>query len=132
MSESGTIRARRLPDGTLVRVLEDGSTQPFERRTDWTAFDAMTEDELEANARSDPDNPPMTTEELARMQPVPNAKEIRQRMNLSQEQFAVRFHVPIGTLRDWEQGRTAPDTTARAFLRVIEVNPEAVEKALGR
>lgn len=131
MNESGTIRARRMPDGTLVRVLEDGSTRPLERRTDWTAFDAMTEDELEANARNDPDNPPMTVEELSRMRPVPNAKEIRRRMNLSQEQFAVRFHVPIGTLRDWEQGRSAPDTTARAFLRVIEVNPEAVEKALG-
>ena len=113
-------------------MLEDGSTRPFERRTDWAAFDAMTEEELEANALSDPDNPPMTAEELTRMRPVPNAKAIRQRLNLSQEQFALRFHVPLGTLRDWEQGRAAPDTTARAFLRVIEVNPEAVEQALGR
>jgi len=51
---------------------------------------------------------------------------------LSQEQFASRFGVPLGTLRDWEQGVSAPDTAARTLLRVIEHDPEAVLRALGR
>lgn len=132
MSETGTIGARWLPDGTLVRVLADGSTRPFEERTDWARVDAMTEDEIEANAASDPDNPPMTPEELARMRPVPSPKEIRQRLRLSQEEFASRFGVSLDTLRDWELGISAPDSTARTLLRVIETNPEAVQEALAR
>ena len=132
MNEHALVSARRLSDGTLVQILEDGTTRPLEDRTDWARVDAMTEDEIEANAASDPDNPPLTAEELARMQRVPNPKEIRERLHLSQEQFAVRFQVPLGTLRDWEQGRSAPDTTAKTLLRVIEKNPEAVIHALER
>ena len=37
---------------------------------------------------------------------------------------------PIATLRDWEQGRSRPDTSARAYLTVIEREPKAVERAL--
>jgi putative transcriptional regulator len=132
MNEHAMVRARRQSDGTLVQILEDGTTRPLEDRTDWARVDAMTEEEVEANAASDPDNPPLTAEELARMQRVPNPKEIRQRLHLSQEQFAVRFQVPLGTLRDWEQGRSAPDTTAKTLLRVIDKNPEAVIQALER
>lgn len=132
MSEKDTIRARRLDDGTIVQVLPDGSTRPLESRTDWAQLRAMTEEEIESNAASDPDNPPMTHEELARMNPVPNAREIRKRLRLSQEQFAASFHLPLGTVRDWELGRREPDTAARNFLRVIEVNPEAVKQALER
>ena len=132
MNEHAMVRVRRQTDGTLVQILEDGTARPLEDRTNWARVDAMTDEEIEANAASDPDNPPLTAEELARMQRVPNPKEIRQRMHLSQEQFAVRFHVPLGTLRDWEQGRSAPDTTAKTLLRVIEKNPEAVIHALER
>jgi putative transcriptional regulator len=131
MSESDTlIRARREPDGTYVQILQDGTTRPLVGETDWAHFDALTEAEIEANALSDPDNPPATEEELARMKRVPDPKAIRRRLSLSQEEFATRFHVPLGTLRDWEQGRATPDTTARTLLRVIDANPEAVIQAL--
>jgi len=52
MSEGTIIRARRLPDGTVVRVMPDGSTVPLEDRTDWARVAAMTEEEIEANALS--------------------------------------------------------------------------------
>ena len=48
----------------------------------------MTEEEIEANALADPDNPPLTPEELARMRPVPDPRRIRERLKLTQEQFA--------------------------------------------
>ncbi len=92
----------------------------------------MTDEEVEANALADPDNPPLTATELQRMRPVPNAKEIRTRLRLTQEQFAANFHLPIATVRDWEQGRREPDTAARNFLRVIARNPQAVMEALER
>ncbi len=130
MSEQDTIRARRRADGRLEQVLPDGTTRPLVGRTDWARLAAMTEEEIEANALADPDNPPLTPAELRRMRPVPNPKEIRRRLQLTQEQFAARFGLPLGTLRDWEQGAREPDSAARTLLRVIEREPEAVERAL--
>ena len=46
------------------------------------------------------------------------------------EEFAARFRIPLGTLRDWEQGRKDPDAAARAYLIVIGRNPDAVREAL--
>jgi hypothetical protein len=52
--------------------MPDGSTRPYvsPTKTDWARLASMTEEEIEANALSDPDNPPMTEEELARMRPA--------------------------------------------------------------
>ncbi len=130
MSDENMIRVRKDDNGNFVQILPDGSTQPIEGRTDWARLDAMTEEEIEANALSDPDNPPLTDEELSRMRRVPNSKEIRTHLNLTQEQFAERFHLRLGTIRDWEQGKKMPDSAARVLLRVIEQNPDAVVRAL--
>jgi putative transcriptional regulator len=124
------IRVRKQGDGTYVQVMPDGSTRPIEGRTDWARVDAMTEEELLANALSDPDNPPLTDEELARMRRVMELRQIRKRLNLTQEEFAEQFHLPLGTIRDWEQGKKYPDSAARALLRVIAHNPQAVIEAL--
>jgi len=66
MSEDNMIRVRRLPDGIVVQVFPDGSTQPLKDETDSARLDAMTEEEIEANALSDPDSLPFLEEELAR------------------------------------------------------------------
>jgi putative transcriptional regulator len=97
---------------------------------DWRRLDAMTEAEKHAAALSDPDNRPLTEEDMKRMKRTPRAKIIRRALGLSQEDFAARYHIPIGTLRDWEQGRAEPDQAARAYLTVIARAPEAVRKAL--
>jgi putative transcriptional regulator len=55
---------------------------------------------------------------------------VRKQTGLSQLQFTERFHVPVGTLRDWEQARSALDAAALFYLRVIERNPEAILRAL--
>ena len=59
-----------------------------------------------------------------------DVKAIRGRLGLTQQQFATRFGFNITTLRHWEQGRRVPDGTARAYLRVIDREPQAVQKAL--
>jgi putative transcriptional regulator len=99
---------------------------------DWSRFDAMTDAERHAAALSDPDALPRTEEDFKRMKRTPRVKIIRRALGLSQEDFAARFHIPIGTLRDWEQGRKEPDAAARAYLIVIASNPEAVAVALAR
>ena len=90
----------------------------------------MTAREIEAAARDDPDARPFTRAELARMKHTPRAKLIRRALGLTQEEFAARFHIPLGTLRDWEQGAAEPDQAARAYLTVIGRDPDAVCKAL--
>ena len=130
MNDDGMIRARRLADGSIVQVLPDGSTQPFAQKSDWARVDAMTDEEVEANALSDPDNPPITAAQLARMRRVPNPREIRDQLHMTQEQFSAAFGLPIGTVRDWEQGLKQPDSAARTLLRVIAHNPDAVIEAL--
>jgi putative transcriptional regulator len=131
MSEGRTITARRLKAGTLLEVLPDGSMRPFPPdATDWTALRGMSEDEINAAALTDPDNPPRTPEREKHLKRVPQVKVMRRALHLTQEEFAQRFHIPLGTLRDWEQGKTQPDQAARAYLRVIARNPKAVLEAL--
>jgi putative transcriptional regulator len=64
------------------------------------------------------------------MKRTPEAKIIRRALRLTQEEFASRYRIPLGTLRDWEQGRSVPDQTARAYLTVIAADPEIVQRLL--
>ena len=66
------------------------------------------------------------------MKRVPQVKVIRRALELTQEEFAARYHIPIGTLRDWEQGRSEPDQPTRAYLTVIARDPERVDRTLNR
>ena len=130
MKKTNTIVAKQLADKTLVRILPDGSTHSLEDKTDWQRMRAMTDEEVTAAARSDPDAQPMTAEQLSRK--MTRAKSLRRALCLTQEEFAARYHIPIGTLRDWEQGRSEPDQPARAYLTVIANDPAGVERALNR
>jgi putative transcriptional regulator len=78
----------------------------------------------------DIDNKPLTDADLKRMKRTPQAKIIRRALNLSQEEFADQFQIAIGTLRDWEQNRAEPDGAAKAYLKVIARDPDAVRRAL--
>ena len=99
-------------------------------RTDWARLDAMTDDEVIAAARSDPDAPPLTAQQLAKMRRVPRVRLVRQRLGMTQAEFAEAFHLPITTLRDWEQHRSVPDAPARALLLAIERDPKVMRKLL--
>jgi putative transcriptional regulator len=99
-------------------------------KIDWSRADAMTAKQRRAAAMADPDNRPMTDKQWTAAPRVPQVSVIRRALKLSQEAFASAFHIPIGTLRDWEQGRKDPDAAARAYLRVIAREPETVRKAL--
>ena len=57
---------------------------------------------------------------------------IRKTLKLTQQQFAARYHIPVATLRDWEQGRRVPDAPARALIAAIREEPDVVRRALKR
>jgi putative transcriptional regulator len=121
-----TTTARIRSDGAVVEVLSDGTERPFPD----TPLRQMTEAQIAAAAEADPDASPMTAEQLGTARRVPRAKTLRRALGLTQEEFAARFLIPLGTLRDWEQGRTEPDQPARAYLRAIAGDAEAVARAL--
>jgi putative transcriptional regulator len=99
---------------------------------DWTRLDAMSPAERTAAALSDPDAQPMTEEDFRRMKATPRVKIIRRALKLTQEEFSLRYSIPLSTLRDWEQGRSEPDQSTRAYLRVIATDPDGVARALRR
>jgi putative transcriptional regulator len=98
--------------------------------TDWQRLDAMTDEEVIAAAAADPDAQPSSPEKLARMRRVSRVKVLRQRLGLSQAQFARTFHLPINMLREWERHRSTPDAPAQALLLAIERDPETMKRLL--
>jgi putative transcriptional regulator len=118
---SATIRS----DGGVVDIPEDGEERPFPV----TAMRPMTEAEISAAAAADPDARPMTADQLSQSRRVPRIKTLRRAVGLTQEEFAARYHIPLGTLRDWEQGCSEPDQPARAYLKVIAADPEGVSRS---
>ena len=125
MSKSTTI-AKMRPDDSVVEVMADGSERPIAD----TPMRPMTPEEVEEAARADPDARPMTPEQLAKARRIPRIKTLRRALGLTQEEFAARYRIPLGTLRDWEQRRSEPDQPARAYLTVIAHDPEGVRRAL--
>jgi putative transcriptional regulator len=113
-------------NGRLVRVKADGA----EVALDTPSLAPMSAAEIEATAVGDPENPPLTEARAGRLRSVPRVKTLRRALALTQEEFAARYRIPIGTLRDWEQGRAEPDQPAKAYLTVIARDPKGVERAL--
>lgn len=105
-------------------------------KTNWKKVKNMTEREIISAANSDLDAKPLTAAQLKKFKRVEpskkevNVKMIRGKLHLSQQQFADYFGVSIRTIQEWEQYRRKPTATARNFLRVIELQPKAVQKAL--
>lgn len=110
----------------VVTATDPESVAPL----DWDSIVPMTEEELLADALTDPDTVILTPEQRKRLRRRPNPRLIRDRLGLTQAEFSERFEIPVGTLRDWEQGRRSPDAPARALLRVIEAEPELVARTL--
>lgn len=71
-----------------------------------------------------------TPEALDRAQKSRLIRRARTSLGLSQQAFAERFAIPVGTLRDWEQARVTPPDFAVAYARVIRAEPEMVERVL--
>ncbi len=115
-----------MSDDNIITFRLDPHNLP---QPDWSRLDTMTEEE-KAAARSDPDAQPLSDEQLAQMRRISPFKSLRYRLGLTQEEFATRFHLPLGTIRDWERGARRPDAAATVLLRVIDRNPEAVLEAL--
>lgn len=108
------------------------------RGDEGAVLDAITDEEAEAAARRDPDNPPLTDEawEAGLRREAERDRygvaRLRRRLRISQVAFAERYRIPLSTLRQWEQGVREPDGAARLLLRVIEAHPDLVAAVAAR
>lgn len=116
----------------MARFILDPNHPPRTSPEALARLDAMTDEEITAAALSDPDNPPLTEDELARIAAARRIQRIRARTGLSQTQFADQYRINVARLRDLEQGRSRPDSAMLAYLSVIEQEPELVKRALAR
>jgi putative transcriptional regulator len=115
--------------GSITKFRLDPKKPP---KSDWRAFDAMSDADRHRAALSDPEALPATKAQLARARRVPSVRALRTKLKLTQEEFAARFHLPLGTVRDWEQGAHRPDKAAQVLLTIIGRDPDGVARALAR
>ena len=115
-----------------VEFVRDPSAPPRFAPEELTRLDAMTAEDIEAAALADPDNPPLTPAELARMASARLVRRVRRLTGLSQMQFAARFKINHARLRDLERGRTKADSALTAYLKVIATAPDTVIEALSK
>lgn len=110
----------------VVKVTPEMVAQAL-AEVDWEAQAALTDEDIARQVAENPDaarilSPAESWRGRVRL--------VRRRSGLSQEEFARRFGIPLPELQDWEEGRVEPDPALRAYLRVIEREPEAVARAL--
>jgi putative transcriptional regulator len=104
-------------------------TQSSAAPSDLQHLATLTDDEIEALASADPDNPPLSEADTQRLPRTPRVTMIRRALGLTPAEFSARYRIPLAHLNDWEHGRSAPDEIARAYLFVIASDPAAVERA---
>jgi putative transcriptional regulator len=115
---------------TTVRYNPDPAAPP-ELSPEQEAFQqALSPDEIEWLAASDPDNPPSSDEELDRGVAAREVRLVREKTGLSQHRFAERYRIDPALLREVEEGRLMPNSALVAYLRVIDREPDAVARAL--
>lgn len=104
-------------------------------KTNWRKVKSMSEEEIVRNASEDSDAPFLTDAELSgfkRVIPISSidVKKIRNNLHMTQEDFSHYFGFNLKTLRDWEQHRREPSGAAKNLLKVIELEPKVVQRAL--
>ncbi len=70
------------------------------------------------------------SETVYHVPPETNVRALREKLGLSQADFAALFGFNVRSLQDWEQGRRRPEIPIRAYLAVIQRDPQAVIRAL--
>ncbi len=114
----------------MARFTLDPSAPPKLTAAERARLAALSDTEITAAAKTDVDNPPLSADELDRLESVRWVRQVRARTGLSQARFAKMYRINVARLRDLEQGRTQADSALKAYLTVIEREPEAVRRAI--
>jgi DNA-binding transcriptional regulator YiaG len=110
--------------------MPDGALQPLERRTDWTAFDALNEEQIMAAAMADADARPLPEGAPRRQWRGLLPRILFNRLGLTVEEFAARYRVPLDLATAWYTQKAYPDAVASAYLKAIAADPDGVARAV--
>ena len=94
---------------------------------DQAKVDATTEAEVQSQRAADPDAPSEMPADAYSVEPP---KALRVRLGMTQPEMAAALGIPVGTWRNWEQGRVRLDPTANALLRIVSREPAVALAAL--
>lgn len=113
--------------------MNEKHTTKFKGKTDWDKVNSLSEEQIEKAAASDQDAPLLNKKELSEFKRVNPSAEfdvgfIRNRLSMTQEEFASNFGINKRTLEGWEQHRKRPSETETTFLKVIEKHGEEIKK----
>jgi len=93
-------------------------------KVDRARIAATTEEDIRRHQIEDGESPDAP---FVGFEPNVLAQAVRRKLNMTQEEFAAALHIPIGTVRNWEQGRVTPDPAARSLLLIAYRQPEALK-----
>ncbi len=111
---------------TTKMTLDVIAARPSKR--DRSKIAATTEEDIRRHMIEDGQNP----DEVLSDKDVISPWYIRQRLGMSQRDFANTLGIPVATLRNWEQNRVAMEPATIALMRILAREPEAALRALGR
>jgi putative transcriptional regulator len=95
-------------------------------KADWKKVRATTDADIRRHMTEDSEDP----DHIPALEDVCTPQVIRKRLGMTQEEFARALHIPVATLRNWEQGRNAIDPAARSLLTIVARNPRLVLRTL--
>lgn len=110
----------------MVRYTLDPNKPPELTPDDRARYDALTDDEIDQIAEEDPENPPLSDEQLDRMVAGRDVREARGAAGLSLHAFATTLGIPVLTVRNWEESRVMPEPAALTLLRLVKANPALI------
>jgi len=96
---------------------------------DKAKIDATTEEDIARHMLED-DSDTSELGEPERVPPLTDVRALRDRLGLSQREFARRYYIPLRSIQEWEQGDCEPSGAARTLLFAIDKNPAAFSDLL--
>lgn len=130
MARTAKPKSTETEPAMVVMTLDEIRSKPAFSPEERARIEAMSDEEIERLAESDPDNPPLTDAQLERGGFGRRVRLTRQSLNMTQEAFAAALRLPVATVRNWEQGRFDPDPAARALMTIVAANPRLALAAL--
>ena len=101
-----------------MAMVQRNTTHPGGGRADFSRIDATSEEKLARQQAED--------DAQAALDVASYIRNLRKSLVMTQKEFSSRINVPLATLRNWEQGKRHPAGPARALLKILVRNPEAM------
>lgn len=116
----------------MARSTRGKSSKPAFSAVELRTLKAKKNADILKAAKSDPDARPLNARQLLTIAVAQRIRMLRAKLDATQAEFAKTYRIPLGTLRDLEQGRTEGDAVMTAYVTLIEADPKGVARTLAK